>query len=95
MPNTDQLDMFADVRGADPVATRKAIDAIPPNRERLRVDEVCMILNCCTPEHVYNLIYDGSLIAVNIARSPNTRPLYRVYSESLRQFLRTRMEGAR
>lgn len=65
-----------------------------PARERLRVDEVAGILHC-TVEHVYNLIYDGSLVAENIAREQSTRPLYRVQTASLVAFLKNRQENAR
>ena len=95
MPKGDQLDLFTVTSGADPAATQRMVDAIPANREKLRVDEVCAILNNCTREHIYNLICDGSILAVNIARDPNTRPLYRIYTSSIRQFLQKRMEGAR
>jgi len=64
-----------------------------PAKPRLRIDEVCTALEC-ERDHVYRLIYDGTLDAVNIARDVNTRPLYRVLRYSVIAFLEARREGA-
>ena len=64
-----------------------------PLKPRMRIDEVCRALNC-ERDHVYRMIYDGTLDAVNIARDVNTRPLYRVLRYSVIDFLERRREGA-
>jgi len=64
-----------------------------PAKPRLRIDEVCLALNC-ERDLVYRMIYDGTLDAVNIARDVNTRPLYRVLRCSVIDFLEQRREGA-
>jgi len=64
-----------------------------PLKARLRIDEVCLALNC-ERDLVYRMIYDGTLDAVNIARDVNTRPLYRVLRCSVIDFLEQRREGA-
>lgn len=64
-----------------------------PHKPRLRIDEVCAALDC-ERTHIYRMIYDGTLDAVNIARDKHTRPLYRVLRYSVIEFLERSREGA-
>ncbi len=63
-----------------------------PQKTRLTVKEVCRRLQCDS-NHVYRLIFDGTLSAANIARKESTRPIYRIYRWSLVGFLHNRREG--
>ena len=64
-----------------------------PNKEKIRVDEAARCLGC-SRSHVFNLIEDGTLDASNIARAGTSKPLYRVFTASVRQFIESRREGA-
>lgn len=89
---SNQLDWFENW-DPTPEELQRAVDAIPKERERIPVSFAARILDCST-QHVYNLIYDGTLPASNIARKPDSRPDYRVWTAGLRKFLTDRMEGA-
>jgi len=58
----------------------------------LRVDEVAQYLDC-TPEHVYNLIHDGTLIAQDINIVEGGRTIWRVSKSSLLDFMKRRVSG--
>jgi len=68
------------------------INAIP-KKERLRCDEAARIIDCDV-DHVYDLIQDGSLDAIDIRGKGASRALYRVYTASVRRFLDSRRVGA-
>jgi hypothetical protein len=61
-------------------------------RERWRPDEVAYYLRCSVSA-VYEHIDVGNVSATNIAREPNSRPLYRVFRDSVLRFESKRMEG--
>jgi len=64
-----------------------------PGKLRMRADEVARFLDV-DENHIYRMIDDGTLDAVNIARYTDTRPMYRVYTYSLARLLTERREGA-
>lgn len=86
-----QLDLFADYAPTQ-AQLAAAEDALPKTLERVPVARAATILGCTT-QHIYNLIFDGTLLATNIARSTDTRPEYRVFVKSIAQFIHDRMEG--
>lgn len=90
-PTPQQLDLFDPRRAPD--ADRPQKIAALLNREKWRVDECAYYLRCGI-QHIYDLILDGSVAATNIARDPNTRPLYRVMKDSILAFEKSRLEGA-
>lgn len=61
--------------------------------EKWTVAEAAFWLRC-SPDHVLNLIYDGTITAHNIARLPTSVPLYRVSRDSVLAFEKSRAEGA-
>ena len=62
--------------------------------ERWTVQETAFFLRVST-DHVYNLIADGTVTATNVARLPDSIPLYRVDAASVRAFESSRLEGAK
>lgn len=60
--------------------------------EKWTVAECAFFLRCST-DHVYHLIYDGSIVAHNIARLPDSVPLYRIESNSVVRWEKSRTEG--
>lgn len=44
--------------------------------------------------HVHNAIDEGRLVAIDIARVPGSRPLYRIYRDSVLAFEKARRVGA-
>lgn len=65
-----------------------------PNKERMRVDEVAKALDY-SEQHIRNLIEIGELDAFDGSRDPGvTRPSYRIFTASVRDFMKKRREGA-
>lgn len=91
-PAQQQLDFLNEPGFFDP--RREEIIAALLKKERWRVDETAYYLRCSF-SHVHNLIADGTLTGTNIARLPTSRPLYRIYRDSVLTFERQNTEGAR
>jgi excisionase family DNA binding protein len=53
-----------------------------PNKPTLRIDEAMKVLSC-SKRHVYHLVEDGSLNALDIRRDGKMKPAYRILRESL------------
>ena len=87
--STGQMELWPAVP-EDP--RRSARIAALLQRERWRVDEVAYYLRCSVG-HVSNNIDCGNLAAINIATDPNTRPMRRVFRDSVLTFEKNRMEG--
>lgn len=63
-------------------------------RAQLATIEAAWFLGC-SDQHILNLIAEGLLKAVNVALHPDrTRPSYRVYVSSLKEYEAKRQEGA-
>lgn len=60
----------------------------------LSVAKVAEILDC-DRDHVYNLLADGELSAVDIARSRSTRPLTKVRSDEVYAYIDRRTTNAK
>jgi hypothetical protein len=60
------------------------------NRSSLRVDEIAAKLSM-SPQHVVNLIEDGTLPAMDLKGSGSTRPMWRVSIDDYRRFIAARM----
>jgi hypothetical protein len=60
----------------------------------LSVAKVAEVLDC-DPDHVYNLISDGELSKVNIARGTSTRPLTKVRTDDLADYINRRTTNAK
>jgi excisionase family DNA binding protein len=60
-----------------------------PNKPTLRIDEAMKAL-MCSRNHVYHLIEDGSLNALDVRRKDVTKPAFRILRESLVRFIEKR-----
>jgi hypothetical protein len=73
---------------------REATIARLKRAEKWTVQEAAFYERCST-DHILNLIYDGTIVAVNIERQMGRRPLYRITRDSILNLERERTEGAR
>ena len=64
-------------------------DTLIPDKASLRPDEARAILGC-SYQHIYDLIADGSLQALDIRGKFATKPALRITRESLVKFIEER-----